>query len=229
MIRVNSGELGLVRFNRNANRSSWQSTKDYQQWMAPDRAIRNNRPPGFPWDEYSSPCFRSRSALKGPDDIRGDPAAVEFTRLRLHAFFIDVTGVHPARIESKMTTDCLETRRRTVVAPSRLRRQFIAHPQRPVGGHSLELAKGATCARCEQIRPYVRPRDVVHGGMAGFEHSDCTTGVRDQLSGKLHPEALCRCLNLRRARVVPNRFLIHRTSFIWAGRSGGKSCSLGRQ
>src|SRR5271166_2559125 len=151
MIRVTSAELGLVRFNRNANRSSWQSTKDYQQWMAPDRTIRNNRPSGLPWDEYSSPCFRSRSALKGPDNIRGDPAAVEFTRLRLDAFFIDVTRVHPARIEGKMTTDCLIFRGRGLVAPSGLRRQFIAHTQRPVGSSSLELTKSATCDRYERV------------------------------------------------------------------------------
>src|SRR5271165_7650581 len=103
MIRVTSGELGLVRFNGNANRSSWQSTKDHQQWIAPDRAIRKNRPPGFRGSDKSSPCFRSRSALKGPDNISGDPAAIEFTRLSLHALFIDVTGVHPARIEGEMT------------------------------------------------------------------------------------------------------------------------------
>ena len=164
MIRVNSGELGLVRFNRNANRSSWQSTKDYQQWMAPDRAIRNNRPPGLPWDEYSSPCFRSRSTLKRPDDIRGDPAAVELSWLSLHALFTDVTGVHPARIEGEMTADRVVIGRRGLIAPSGLRCELVAQTQRPVRSQTLELTKAATCARYEQVLPYVCPGDAVHGG-----------------------------------------------------------------
>src|SRR5271157_2450022 len=220
MIRVTSGELGLVRFNRNANRSSWQSTKDHQQWIAPDRAIRNNRPPGFRGSDKSSPCFRSRSALKGPDNIRGDPAAVEFTRLRLHAFLTHVTGFHPAHIKSKMTTNCLIFRGRGLVAPSGLRRQFIAHTQRPVGSSSLELTKGATCARYEQVLPYVCPRDVVHGRMAGFEYTHRTICICDDLSSKLHPDSFRRRLGPGRTRVIPNRFLTHRTSSISAVRSG---------
>src|SRR5271165_6975989 len=173
--------------------------------MAPDRAIRNNRPPSVPWDEYSSPCFRSRSTLKRPDDIRGDPAAIEFTRLRLHAFFAHVTGVHVVHIEGKMTTDRFIFWGRGLVAPSGLRRKFMVHTQRPVGRLSLKLAKGATPARCKQIRPHVRPRYVIHGGMAGFEYPYRTNGVRNQLSGKLYPDSLRGRLGLRRARVIPNR------------------------
>src|SRR5271166_72521 len=209
MIRVTSGELGLVRFNRNADRPSWQSTKDHQQWIAPDRAIRKNRPPGFRGSDKSSPCFRSRSALKGPDNISGDPAAIEFTRLRLHAFFAHVTGVNLAHIEGKMTTDRFIFWGRGLVAPSGLRRKFMVHTQRPVGRLSLKLAKGATPARCKQIRPHVRPRYVIHGGMAGFEYPYRTNGVRNQLSGELYSDSLRGRLGLRRARVIPNRFLTH--------------------
>src|SRR5271165_3393101 len=220
MIRVTSAELGLVRFNRNANRSSWQSTKDYQQWMAPDRTIRNNRPPGLPWDEYSSPCFRSRSTLKRPDDIRGDPAAVELSWLSLHALFIDVTGVHPARIEGEMTSDRVVIGRRRLVAPSGLRCELVAQTQRPVGSRTLELTKAATCARYEQVLPYVCPGDVVHGGMAGFEYTHRTICICDDLSSKLHPDSFRRRLGPGRTRVIPNRFLTHRTSSISAVRSG---------
>src|SRR5208337_1527007 len=99
----------------------------------------------------------SRSALKGPDNIRGDPAAIEFTRLRLHAFFAHVTGVNLAHIEGKMTTDRFIFWGRGLVAPSGLRRKFMVHTQRPVGSSSLELTKCATCARYEQVLPYVCP------------------------------------------------------------------------
>src|SRR5271157_661801 len=159
-------------------------------------------------------------AVKGPDNIRGDPAAVEFTRLRLHAFLTHVTGFHPAHIKSKMTTDCLIFRGRGLVAPSGLRRQFIAHTQRPVGSSSLELTKGATCARYEQVLPYVCPRDVVHGRMAGFEYTHRTICICDDLSSKLHPDSFRRRLGPGRTRVIPNRFLTHRTSSISAVRSG---------
>jgi len=53
----------------------------------------------------SSPVGCARRSFERAGELRGDPASVEVTVLRLHALIVEPGGVDPARIEGEVVSE----------------------------------------------------------------------------------------------------------------------------
>ena len=111
-----------------------------------------------------------------------------------------------------------ERRRRIRVEPRGVRRLAVAErtsstPARPSTRNRKSPATG------QELHPDVGGRDVVDGRMTGFEDAHCPNRVGDQDSGKLHGHDFVRGFEARRARVVPDGFLVG-TGFDAMGHGG---------
>ncbi len=145
--------------------------------------------------------------LNGPDDVVGDPAAVEAALLRADRLAVDRAAVHRRRVDGDGVAQPGEGGRRVGVGPPRALGPQPAPDDGEVVGPALPLAHRRPGGRDERARRPVLAGEVPGRRVAGLQHPPGARRPADLDPAEHDDDLAVRPLQPRRARVVPDRLL----------------------
>src|SRR5437899_10670575 len=122
----------------------------------------------------TSPGFRARHALEGPDYLGRDPAAVQGAGLSLDAHGIHI-ALHTCSVEGEVASDVLKSGKWIEVRPSDALEAAARDHQGPVGRFALPLAPRAVRAWLQKAHLHVFGGEVERGRTSGLHDARAST------------------------------------------------------
>src|SRR5215212_10981476 len=150
------------------------------------------------------PAPGAGSALEGSDYLRGDPTAVEISRLRLDPLAVHPASVHLRRVERHVVFEAPVGRNGVGIVPSGPRLATLVGDYVVVARTALPLAQRDPARGSQVLHPDVLRRDVVDRRVAGLEHPLGARRIGERHPAEDHLDASLRVLQPRRARIIPH-------------------------
>ena len=119
-----------------------------------------------------SPETAARHALERTRNIGRDTAAIEAAGLRNDLDVVDQTPVERCGVKCDMIAQQGKAVRGVGIAPPDITENRTSDRDGPIYGMPFPLAKRSSVRRGQQRHGDVGLRDVISGGMAGFERAD---------------------------------------------------------